>query len=282
MPTENHPESVQTALIAENNGNHTTVLKRDAKDATSDNGTAPATPESFAELHARVSGMATWAAQTNSEIKGLVAAGQVFQNSLEQLNSRLDIIATKFAEIDSGVCAGSDVDPVIGYRPSPEQQAQLFGALAEWQLTARPLEKASVANIQTRGGSTVSYRYADIAAVSEIARSAGSAGLSHFHCQVAISGQQYIRTYLLHKAGGWISCDVPLMTRENTMISGLQQWASTCTMARRYGLFMVLGIAAGDEDDDGTQAPTTQRAAANIAPRTRNGAYNASTSLTPQ
>jgi hypothetical protein len=62
------------------------------------------------------------------------------------------------------------------------------------------------------------------------------------------------------------------------LISSLQQWASACTMARRYGLFMILGIAAGEEDDDGaasdgprrSQAPTTSTApAARTAPTTR-------------
>lgn len=235
-----------------------------------------------AELHGRMGCMATWASQTKSEIRGLVAAQQIAQTTVERLGARVDAVADKIENTGlTPPSAALDIDQTIGYKPTPEQQAQLFAALAEWQLSAKPLEKASVANIQTRGGSTVSYRYADIAAVSEIARSAGSTGLSHFHAQVSHNGQQFIRTYLLHKAGGWISCDVPLVTRENTMISGLQQWASTCTMARRYGLFMVLGIAAGDEDDDGAQAATL-RASTNGAARTRNNSYGNSTSLTPQ
>lgn len=233
---------------------------------------------SSADLKMRVDGMATWATQVNSDLRGLIGGSQVLSNAIQGLEGRLDVLADHVAAI--GQSSDRAVDAVVGYCPTPEQQGQLFAALAEWQLQAKPLEKGSVANIQTRGGSLVSYRYADIAAVSEIARSAGQHGLSHFHCEVSKGSQTYIRTYLTHKSGGWISCDVPLLMRENSMTSNLQQWASTCTMARRYGLFMVLGIAAGDEDDDGAQGTPSRSADASPA-RTRNG-YNKSTSLTPQ
>lgn len=229
------------------------------------------------ELKSRLDGMATWAGQVNSDIRGLTAAHQVFQNTVQALATRIDVLADQVVSPVPQSSAG--VDPVIGYQPTPAQQAELFTALAEWQLTARQLEKGSVANIQTRGGSTVSYRYADIAAVSEIARSAGTAGLAHFHCEVSRGNQPFIRTYLTHKGGGWISCDVPLLMRENSMTSNLQQWASTCTMARRYGLFMVLGIAAGDEDDDGAQGAAGARSATTAKPRAAFGSR--STSLTP-
>lgn len=197
--------------------------------------------------------MSSWASNTQSQVRGLIAAQQVMENRLALLNELQDqmgLLASHLAD-QQLASAPQSVDSALGYLPTPEQQANLFAALAEWQTTARPLQKGQEANIATRNGGTVSYRYADIASVSEIARSAGAVGLCHFHREIVIGKQSFIRTYLLHKAGGWISCDVPLLTRENTMISSLQQWASACTMARRYGLFMVLGIAAGDEDDDG-------------------------------
>jgi hypothetical protein len=238
---------------------------------------------SLQQLAERMDSMRTWAAETQSQIKGLVAANQVINARTEQINAlqdQVDLIAGHVAafNVTPSQIESFPLDGAIGYKPSPEQQSQLFLALADWQAAAKPLEKGQTANIQTRQGGSVQYKYADIASVSEIARSAGSFGLAHFHREISIQGATFIRTYLLHKAGGWVSCDVPLLLRENTLISSLQQWASACTMARRYGLFMILGIAAGEEDDDGAasdgprrgQAPTTSPApAARTAPTTR-------------
>jgi len=214
-------------------------------------------------LLSRMDAMSTWAASTQSQIRGLIAANQVFDSRMEAIpviQEQLEVVAAQFASINTTQSPPTPaVDSVIGYQPSPEQQMGLFAALADWQQGAKALEKGSTATIQTRQGGTVNYRYADIAAVSEIARSAGVSGLSHFHREIVIQGQSFIRTYLLHQGGGWISCDVPLLTRENTLISSLQQWASACTMARRYGLFMILGIAAGEEDDDGVGSEPARR-----------------------
>jgi hypothetical protein len=217
--------------------------------------------ELVANLEARFDSMRDWASETKSQIRGLVSGLQVLNErtaALEGLRDTVDLIGQQVGELGSIAAAAIDpgdaTDRAIGYQASIEQQAQLFAALAEWQITAKPLEKGQIANIQTKAGGSVSYRYADIASVSEIARSAGNFGLAHFHREIAIQGQPFIRTYLVHKGGGWICCDVPLLMKENTLISSLQQWASACTMARRYGLFMVLGIAAGDEDDDGINA----------------------------
>ncbi len=224
------------------------------------------TPDQVEVLATRMDAMREWAAQTQSQIKGMASGLQVLDERTSQIGTLqecLDAIASQVAEFHH-----SDprdvVDGAIGYHPTPEQQAQLFAALAEWQQGAATLEKGQVASIKTRSGDEVSYRYADIAAVSLIARSAGTHGLSHFHREIVIHGQSFIRTYLLHKAGGWVSCDVPLLVKENTLISSLQQWASACTMARRYGLFMVFGIAAAEDDDDGASAG--QRARNGAAP----------------
>jgi len=213
------------------------------------------------ELSTRVDSMREWASTIKSQIRGLLSGVQVLGErtaALETLREAVDLIGTQVGELSSAAAAAVSSpetrDSAVGYQPSVEQQAQLFQALAEWQSTAKPLEKAQTANIQTKAGATVSYRYADIASVSEVARSAGAIGLAHFHREIVVYGQSFVRTYLVHKGGGWICCDVPLLLKENTLISSLQQWASACTMARRYGLFMVLGIAAGEEDDDGANA----------------------------
>ena len=223
-----------------------------------------------ATVEARLDAMGQWASRVESQLRGLNSAAQVFTSQVEHMAAaQADLeqrVTAEKVEVQNG-------EINIGYKASVGQQMLLYAALAEWQSGARSLPKASKASIQTRSGGTVEYRYADIASVSEEARSAGPLGLAHFHAEVRLGGQNYIRTYLVHSGGGWISADVPLLMRENAMISSLQQWASACTMARRYGLFMVLGIAAGEDDDDGASSEPSPPPAArqNVAPR-RSGA----------
>jgi hypothetical protein len=221
----------------------------------------PKASEGAEELKTRIDAMGEWAAKTQSQIRGLASGLKILEDrtaGLEILQESMDVIASQIAQGHHSDHADR-VDGAVGYQPTPDQQALLFAALADWQVSAAPLEKGQTANIETRNGGKVSYRYADIAAVSEIARSAGSHGLAHFHREIVLNGQSFIRTYLLHKGGGWISCDVPLLIKENTLISSLQQWAGASTMARRYGLFMVLGIAAAEDDDDGASAGNRSR-----------------------
>lgn len=214
----------------------------------------------------RIDGMGKWAQGTQQQIRQLqqqIAASDQLHAHLIELRESQEVLAARLAEIDAAE-TGLEIDPVIGYRPLPEQQAQLFCSLAEWQSTAKSLEKGRVAEMTTRNGATATYRYVDIADVSEVARSAGAAGLAHFHRELSIAGRSFIRTYLVHKAGGWICCDVPLTIRDSSLTSAIQQWGAASTYARRYGLFLVLGIAAGDEDDDGASLRAT---AQNAAPR---------------
>lgn len=215
-------------------------------------------------VEAQLDAMRNWASKVESQLRGLVSSSQVFASQVEHLASAQADLEQRLT--DGKPAADRVADEVIGYFPTPEQQALLYADLASWQQSARSLPKASKAQIQTRSGGTVEYRYADIASVSEIARSAGASGLAHFHRPISSDGRQVMRTYLVHQGGGWISADVPLITRDNAMISGLQQWASACTMARRYGLFLVLGIAAGDEDDDGAMSDMSSTRQ-NVAPR---------------
>ena len=224
-------------------------------------------------VEAQFEAMRGLASKVEAQLRGLISSSQVFAGQVEHLAS---VQAELEQKVDVSGCAPIALeDEGVGYKPTPEQQSLLYADLAKWQSTARALPKASKAQIQTRSGGTVEYRYADIAAVSEIARSAGASGLGHYHRPLSIDGRQFMRTYLVHKAGGRISADVPLITRDNAMINGLQQWASACTMARRYGLFMVLGIAAGDEDDDGAmgdEVSPRQNVTARHSPANMNGA----------
>lgn len=59
---------------------------------------------------------------------------------------------------------------------------------------------------------------------------------------------EVLRTTLLHSSGEWMACDVPIFV--GTGDNRSQAYASGVTYSRRYGVTLLLCVAA-DEDDDG-------------------------------
>jgi len=183
------------------------------------------------------------------------------QNGFKGLQEKQDLLAADLASHQAALQTqqqAAAVDVVMGYRPSVEQLIQLFEALAQWQHGAPEVEKSARASFKTKehnegggGGKDVSYSYATPGEISSLARTAGEVGLAHFHREVVLADYSVIRTYLLHKCGGFIYSDVPLLTRENKLLSPMQVWSVANTSARRLGLLSVLGIMPSDTDDDG-------------------------------
>jgi hypothetical protein len=183
------------------------------------------------------------------------------QNGFKGLQEKQDLLAADLASHQAALQTqqqAAAVDVVMGYRPSVEQLIQLFEALAQWQHGAPEVEKSARASFKTKehnegggGGKDVNYSYATPGEISSLARTAGEVGLAHFHREIVLSDYSVIRTYLLHKGGGFIYSDVPLLTRENKLLSPMQVWSVANTSARRLGLLSVLGIMPSDTDDDG-------------------------------
>ena len=182
------------------------------------------------------------------------------QEGFKGLQEKQDLIAADLASHQAALQTqqqAAAVDVVMGYRPSVEQLILLFEALAQWQCCAPEVEKSARASFKTKdnneggGAKDVSYSYATPGEISSLARTAGEVGLAHFHREVVLSDYSVIRTYLLHKGGGFIYSDVPLLTRENKLLSPMQVWSVANTSARRLGLLSVLGIMPSDTDDDG-------------------------------
>lgn len=179
------------------------------------------------------------------------------------LQEKQDLLAADLASHQAALQTQQQtaaVDVVMGYRPSVEQLILLFEALAQWQHGAPEVEKSGRASFKTKdnnegggggGGKEVNYSYATPGEISSLARTSGEFGLAHFHREVVRSNHTVIRTYLLHKGGGFIYSDVPLLTRENRLLSPMQVWSTANTSARRLGLLSVLGIMPSDTDDDG-------------------------------
>lgn len=214
--------------------------------------------EQQAATNARLNGMKAWAETVKEQLKAL-------KTQIESLDGAQTIVAQQISVLDQRTDRSDQElppaaarphdapDEVMGYRPSPEQLAQLFTALAEWQAAAPGLGKSGTAKIETTDGKKASYDFATPGDVSALARTAGAQGLSHFHREVVMAGYSVysvIRTYLVHSAGGFIWCDVPLLQKENKLWSPMQKWSAACTAAKRMGILSVMGILPTDIDDD--------------------------------
>jgi len=216
----------------------------------------PENPGRLQALEKRLAKLGEWALSAQEGFRGL--------------QEKQDLIAADLASHQAALQTqqqAAAVDVVMGYRPSPEQLIQLFEALAQWQHSAPEVEKSARASFRTKednegkGAKDVNYSYATPGEISSLARTAGEVGLAHWHREIVHSEYSVIRTYLLHKSGGFIYTDVPLLTRENKLLSPMQVWSVANTSARRLGLLSVLGIMPSDTDDDGN--PRQQEGQAN-------------------
>jgi hypothetical protein len=64
-------------------------------------------------------------------------------------------------------------------------------------------------------------------------------------------------TVLLHESGEWVACHCPVTMPSKA--GDPQAFGSSITYARRYGLFMALGLVAQNEDNDGKQPESKDR-----------------------
>ena len=128
--------------------------------------------------------------------------------------------------------------------------------------------------------------YADLASVLDACTAALTKnGFAIIQPVVAVNGEAYLLTRLIHKSGEWLQSSVPLTTLDsikNTVAEaptssaglgvgekkkspGVQALGSEITYMRRYCLSSLLGIAA-DDDDDGNAATAVQQQHQKSAP----------------
>ena len=128
--------------------------------------------------------------------------------------------------------------------------------------------------------------YADLASVLDACTAALTKnGFAIIQPVVAVNGEAYLLTRLIHKSGEWLQSSVPLTTLDsikNTASEapapsaglgvgdkkkspGVQALGSEITYMRRYCLSSLLGIAA-DDDDDGNAATAVQQQHQKSAP----------------
>jgi hypothetical protein len=204
----------------------------------------------LATVEASLCAMRAWAAEVQGQVK--------------RLHEENALLAETLAN-------SANLDPMVGYKPTMEQQMKLFEALAVWQAGAPVLEKNHTASFNTKKengepGGTVKYEYASPGDVSSLARTAGVHGLSHSHHMLP----GHVRTYLFHAQGGFLWCDVPILTRENRALSPIQIWSVATTSAKRLGILAVFGILPDDTDDAGNPRQphgTTRRDQSGFPPK---------------
>lgn len=153
-------------------------------------------------------------------------------------------------------------------RPAPYRRSERFGklasALAEAQGEFSEIEKGLEAEVNSRreGARSYRYNYADLDTVIRAVRPALSKhGLSFAQFPVPKRGVLVVTTLLMHgESEQFIESDFSVaLDSGDAQIVG-----SATTYAKRYGLMALLGIAAGEPDDDGTaasKAKTSQAAA---------------------
>lgn len=246
-----------------------------------------------------------WGEAAKALHQGLAAQAAVITSQGAQLDgqkSRLDLIAEVVTRMEDELQASRDqeaagkldpfsVEAVIGYKPSMEQQMELFKALAEWQFTLEPLAHNRTAKFSTKAdeerGKTsqdVSYGYADLSAVLQQARTGGKFGISTTAqiIRTANSNDISMVVLALHSGGGALSSGPFSPSQDgNRLSSANQKKGGALTTARRLLTQAVLGLAAEGEDTDfNPQENTGQRQRA--APRPPSGQAAARTVGAPR
>lgn len=135
-------------------------------------------------------------------------------------------------------------------------ESQLNKALAELQANLPRITKDLTAKVETRGGSSFKYSYADLALISrEVLPLLAKVGLS-FTSRPTLTGEgRFVLAYeLRHISGEQIVGEYPLAERGSP-----QEIGSQITYARRYALCAVTGIAPDDDDNDAIVAEKAAR-----------------------
>jgi hypothetical protein len=133
--------------------------------------------------------------------------------------------------------------------------SEINAALAQLQANLPRITKDLTAKVETRGGSSFKYSYADLAQISrELLPLLSKNGLSFTSRPTRRDGQFVLAYELRHISGEQIDGEWPLPDRGTP-----QEIGSAVTYARRYCLCAVTGLAPDDEDHDAIVAEKAER-----------------------
>ena len=142
-------------------------------------------------------------------------------------------------------------------------QAALYSSLAKAQGSIPEIHKDREVSVKTKAGYTYKFKYATFGQIiKQIRKPLTENGIwftqtlhhspktSSVDTSIsAASGERVLRTTIIHKDGGEIHGDIPVIFSGGSN----QEFGSALTYAKRYGLSSIFGIAA-DEDDDANMA----------------------------
>lgn len=146
--------------------------------------------------------------------------------------------------------AAPELDRVSIESARSEKISDLAAALAAAQGAFGPVPRDRTVSVSTRTGGAYTFKYAPLDTILGAVRQPLSAnGFALSQDIIANGRRDYVRTTLYHTSGQWISNQVPVFASGD----GAQAYGSGLTYARRYGVTLLLGIVA-DDDDDGNLA----------------------------
>jgi|GEM_PF-3039808 len=146
--------------------------------------------------------------------------------------------------------------------------AQVATALAKAQGAFPPIPRDRTVTVDIKDRETrrivgnYSYKYAPLETIIEKTRPALSeAQLATLQSPelVLVDGKmvEVVRTVLVHSSGEWMAVDIPLFFNRGQ--NAAQDYGSSLTYPRRYGMTMILCVAADDDDDaknlEGSERP---------------------------
>lgn len=139
--------------------------------------------------------------------------------------------------------------------PETGQFAEALAA-AQGEMEAPKRTKPGVIRGTTKAGRDYEYKYS-YAPFEEVVRvirePLSKHGITYHQGLVSRGDVYFVRTFLRHSGTGqWIASDYPVIADR----PGMQGFAGAVTYAKRYGLSLVVGLAAEDDDDGGTAAET--------------------------
>jgi hypothetical protein len=123
---------------------------------------------------------------------------------------------------------------------------EFAAAFAKAHAAFKQITRDRTVRVSTRNGGTYEFSYAPLESILRAVSPALAANdLTISQGVVSENGQEFVETKLLHASGGFISNRVRVIVRED----GPQAYGSGLTYARRYGIALLLGICADDDDD---------------------------------
>lgn len=153
---------------------------------------------------------------------------------------------------------------------------ELAVALAKAQGEIKSPEKNKTVTVKTTTGSSYTFDYADLGAITEAIRGPLSKnGLSYTHLIERDETGTRLVTMLIHSSGQWIGSVYPLPSSGEPKNLG-----TALTYGKRYSLSALVGVSADDDADsepqnvqtfeDKPKAPAAQGPRASVTPKVGN------------